>query len=148
MRYLLDTAFEKEIASREEFLFDTLHLYFLPRSKSDGFITMAPVGTARSDVLFLVGHYDTVKYWLSHNSKSIQEKIIVIVSCFGSNFTRWLKNKTVFISNSDSNGFCTTYEGSEYGFGFDITESELRFYTSKGDELITRLTESFERIRR
>lgn len=144
MRYLLEKSKFQEIPARCDYLYDIFHLYFLPRNKIDGFIPLVPLGTAEPSILFIIGHHNTVKNFLIKNINTLIEDTIVIISCLTKTFSIFKQsNKTLYISMTD-NDYSYTYLGSDYGFGFDITESELNFYNSSQKDIALRLNDAFQ----
>lgn len=144
MRYLLEKSQYQEIPARCEYLYDIFHLYFLPYSKIDGFIPLVPIGTAEPSILFIIGHQDTVKLFLKKYISTLIEDTIVIISCLPKTFSIFKQaNKTLYTSMADDD-YSYTYPGSNYGFGFDITESELNFYNSTQQDITLRLNDAFQ----
>lgn len=143
MRYLLAETQEQEIVARQEYLYDIFQLFFLPRKKIDGFIPLVPMGTTESSVLFVVGHYDQVMRFLTDNIDKVTEETIVLITCFANKFKPFKKyNKKLFVSEAD-NELLHCYCGQNYGFDFDITESELDFYNSSKLDIMQRIRETF-----
>jgi len=135
VRYLLEKSQYQEIAARCEYLYDIFHLYFLPHNKVDGFIPLVPIGTVEPSILFIVGHQDT-----------LIENTIVIISCLTKSFQIFkYANKILYVSVTE-NDYYYTYSGSDYGFGFDITKSEINFYNSLQKDIFLRLSDAFQRL--
>lgn len=146
MRYLLEKSQYQEIAARCEYLYDIFHLYFLPHNKVDGFIPLVPIGTVEPSILFIVGHQDTVKIFLEKNITTLIENTIVIISCLTKSFQIFkYANKILYVSVTE-NDYSYTYSGSDYGFGFDITKSEINFYNSLQKDIFLRLGDAFQRL--
>ena len=144
MRYLLEKSQYHEIPARREYLYDIFHLYFLPYRKIDGFIPLVPIGTAEPSILFIIGHQDMVKYFLEKNIHTLTESTIIIISCLAKSFKIFKQpNKVLYITMTNDD-YSYTYCGSDYGFGFDITESELNFYNSTQNDMALRLNDAFQ----
>lgn len=146
MRYLLSNNFINELDGRSSYLYDVFHLYFSTHC-SEGFIHLSPMGTTNLPFLFLVGHNISVYKYLENNYTSIQEKIIVIVSCVDKQFINVIPNNAhVFATNSLAEKNTKLFRGSDYGFSFDISEAELKFFNSKEPDIIKRICNSFFEI--
>lgn len=144
MRYLLAENQAHEISSRCEYLYDIFGLYFIPQNKINGFIPLVPIGTAEPSILFIIGHQNQVMRFLKLNIKQINEETLVIVTCMASTFKPFQKfNKRMYFSTSNKN-LSYRYNGHDYGFDFDLTESELDFYNSPKRDIWERLNDSFE----
>ena len=56
-----------------------------------------------------------------------------------------LKNKNVFLPKySENDRFLTKYDGSIYGFKFDICKAELNLYRNRGKNIYDNLNENFD----
>ena len=55
-----------------------------------------------------------------------------------------LKNKVKWFTSFSKNEISYCYAGENYGFGFEITESELNFYNSKETDILERIKENFK----
>ena len=97
MRYLLHENQREELAARQAYLYDIFHVYFLPGKPEGRYIPLYPVSPSSSDVLFITGHTNQVYRYLFANLGSIQESVIVITSCFGSNFREFASEKEVYV---------------------------------------------------
>ena len=105
-----------------------------------------PIGTADPSILFIVGHQDTVKIFLKKNITTLIENTIVIISCRTKSFQVFkYANKILYVSVTE-NDYSYTYSGSDYGFGFDITKSEINFYNSLQKDIFLRLGDAFQRL--
>ena len=146
MRYLLATSKYEEIPSRCDYLHDVFGFYFCPNTISDGFISLTPLGVCEVPFLFIVGHYTQVENYLKQNSDNISEKYIILITCFADKLKKYKSKNIVFYSSYDINGLSYLYPGVEYGFQFNITESELKYYSSKTPNMILRLDSAFHRL--
>lgn len=146
MRYLIAENQSKEIVARQKYLYDTFQLYFVPRNPVDGFIPLVPLGTAELSVIFIVGHYDQVRKYLKNNIKNIKEKTIVLITCYASKLKLFKKYEKLWFASTAENELSYCYSGKDYGFDFDITESEIDFYNSSKVEVMERIENSFQRL--
>lgn len=147
MRYLLQKSFISEIPARQQYLYDTMHLWVLPKeSTDDSFIILEGLASTL-DICFIVGHNFFVKKLLE--STSIPEHTIVAITCDGQvNFKNLkLNNKELYISRQDHRKLSPLYRGKEYGFDFDLTESEILFYSNcKTLSIISSIKKSFTKL--
>lgn len=144
MRYLVAETQKNEISGRREYLFDIFNLFFVPYNKVDGFIPLVPLGTAELPVLFLIGHYDQVAEFLEKNIEEIEEKIIVLVTCFAKKMKKYKRYKQQWFVSLSKEEMSSCYYGANYGFNFNITESELNFYNSKEKDILKRIRQNFK----
>ncbi|MCI5701739.1 MAG: hypothetical protein MR266_03150 [Erysipelotrichaceae bacterium] len=77
-------------------------------------------------------------------SKKIEENVIVMITCYqGLVQTVNLNNKKMFFTDITTDKL----NGKEYGFNFEITNSELNLYNCPYTSLNDKIEYSFERIR-
>ena len=146
MKYLVAESQAYEIPGRQEYLYDIFHLFFIPQNTIDGFIPLTPLGVAEPSILFLVGHYDQIAKYLAHNADQIEEKTIVFITCYANYLKIYKKNKVKWFTSFSKNEISYCYAGDNYGFGFEITESELNFYNSKETDILKRIKENFKAL--
>ncbi len=96
----------------------------------------------------IVGHNYAVKNYLTcHNFK---ETIVVAITCDGGcDYKRLnLPGKKLYIPYQNDENLVDLLSGKEFGFEFDVTESELQFYNSpKTWSLEKRIKHSFLSIK-
>lgn len=143
MRYLVAETQAHEIPGRQEYLYDIFHLFFIPQNTINGFILLSPVGVSELSILFVVGHYDQIAKYLAYNIDQIEEKIIILITCYANCLKIYKKNKAEWFTSFSKNEISYCYAGDNYGFGFEITESELNFYNSKKMNILERIKENF-----
>ena len=144
MRYLLHESQLNELAARRVYLYDIFRLYFLPRNQERGYIPFIPLGTKDPDVLFITGHTDQVQDYLENMIDYIPEKSIVITSCFGMLFHKYISKKDIYVPNSCLI-YCPLRDGKPFGFDFFISDAELDFYNAAGDTM-ARIQTAYERL--
>lgn len=144
MRYLLAENQAQEIFARCEYLYDIFGLYFIPQDKLNGFIPLVPIGTAEPSILFIIGHQNQVMQFLKTNIEQITEETLILVTCMANSFKQFEKfNKKIYFSTAHKE-LSYRYNGHDYGFDFDLTESELDFYNSSKRDIVERLDDSFD----
>lgn len=148
MRYLLQTAFQKELIPRKSFLYDSLKLWFYTTGTDDNFIHLTSMpSNCHPELLMIVGHNHPVKKYLtSHN---FPETLVIAVTCDGDcNYKRvHLPGKKLYIPLQNKYNLVDLLSGKEFGINFDITESELLFYNSpRSWPLEKRIEQSFQSI--
>lgn len=144
MRYFIHKNFINELNSRQNYLYETLSIWCIPFKYNKDFIVLNSIPKNCLDVCFLVGHNYDIKNFILNND--IYEKNIVAITCDGkANFNKLnLRRKKLYLSHQDSNNLAPLFRGKEYGFDFNLTESEILFYrTSKSTPLSLRLDECF-----
>lgn len=131
MRYLLHQNQISELKARQSYLFDIFHLYFLPSQPEGSYISLTPLGSGSPDMLFITGHTDQVLDYLNSHIRQVPEHCIVITSCMGRYFRNFAAQKEIYVPDIH-NDFCLLRNGSNYGFGFYISDAELDFYNASG----------------
>ena len=144
MRYLLHETQRHELHARQQYLFDVFRMYFLPGKPEGGFIPLKPIGILDQDILFITGHTDHVFGYLENNIDCVPESIIVITSCLGLVFRRYVKKKKIFVPDLEQL-FCRLHDGQPYGFSFKISDAELDFYNAQGTAL-ERIQAAYKRL--
>lgn len=144
MRYLLHESQREELAARQAYLYDIFHVYFLPGKPEGRYIPLYPFSSTLPDVLFITGHVNQVYRYLFANIESVQERVIVITSCFGNFFREFAAEKEVYVPDLRE-GYCHLRNGSPYGFDFKISDAELDFYNAKGD-VMERICSAYDRL--
>ena len=133
MRYLLHRTQLSELNARQEYLFDIFHLYFLPGKPEGSYIPLIPVGVKGPDVLFITGHTNYVLDYMEQYHRQISEHNIVITSCMGQKFKKYVSKKRVIYTPNSKGIFCCFHNGAPYGFTFNISDAELDFYNADGN---------------
>lgn len=149
MRYLISKSFASTAPGRQKYLFDSVHLWTTRAPEKNGFITLESMPTCSLDVFFIMGHNYEVEYYLTHHLASITETTIVAITCGARINLSTVKNshKQIYLTRQRNNNTAELLLGSKYGFLFDLTESEIIFYTNVhlGD-LFLRLDNAFTKL--
>lgn len=131
MRYLLQENFQTEGSSRKNYLYKVFKLWFIPTEEKNGFIIYTSIpASCYSDLLFIVGHNYPVRDYLLNNN--IAENTIVAITCDGGCNFKKIKmfNKNIYIPFQNQRNLVDLLSGTEFGFDFDLTESELLLYNA------------------
>lgn len=144
MKYLLDEELVSEVDQRQKYIYDVFKLYTLVTYNNTNFIKFSSIPSSELDILMIIGHDVTVENFLRYNNNEIKENTIIIISCNASKFKKYLRNKEIYISLNDDE-ITTKRDGKDYNFDFDVTESEINLYNSKGS-LVERLSKSFKKV--
>lgn len=144
MRYLLHETQRDELTGRQQYLYDVFHMYFLPGKPKGGFIPLVPVGTGSPDILFITGHTGYVRDYLNRAAKNIPEKTIVITSCMGQSFKKYVARKEIYVPDLKK-PLCLLRDGRPYGFDFEISDAELDLYNSSGT-IMERIQTAYKRL--
>lgn len=149
MRYLISTGFDSTVPARQNYIFDSMHLWTKRSQAENGFITLESIPTCSLDVLFICGHNYEVENYFSNHLASIYETNIVIITCSACTNLSAVKksSKNVYLTRQKDNNTAELLLGTKFGFAFDLTESELIFYNNihLGD-IIARLNNAFTKI--
>lgn len=131
MRYILQKNFLSEVPDRIKYLYKIFKLWFLPLEEHNDFMVFTSLPSfCYSDFMLIVGHNFPVKDYLMHNN--IPEKTIVAITCDGGCNIKQIKlpGKTIYIPFQNQRNLVDLLSGSEFGFNFDLTESELMLYNA------------------
>lgn len=164
MRYLFPIENQNEARLRQEYLYTSLGIITeraLPTSPH--FAELAPISNQNNpDLFIIIGHTNAIYHYISQNQ--IHEENIVLVTCnFGQYATLDFSEKNVYMAHqrfilyksqakriNRIQQFAPIYRGQDYGFKFDLTESEIRFFNSRNyadcHNLNDRLRYSFDLI--
>ena len=135
-----------ETPSRKEYFYDVFHEYFVKIPSQGPYEEYVSFPFGKCEYLFIFGHNNqTIKYFKTH--KDIQAQYFIIISCFPEEFIqKFPKLKNVYFSKTDDSGYTCTRYGKAYGFDFDITDSELMFYTDGDTNILERLNHTFDKV--
>ena len=125
----------EEIAARQKYLYDIFNVYVIVKCQHDGFIHLESFPSHIHDFFIIIGHNSEVQIYLMKNLQSIPERNLIVVSCLiNERFLRSLPFENVFLAKErDNDSRVYFYDGTDYGFPFEITDSELDLYNSNGD---------------
>lgn len=147
MRYLLAHKNANEQELRQQFLFEVFHLWFVKKGKIGDFdIFQTFPFQLYNDILLIYGHNYSIKQLFDTQADAIYEKNIFIISCsLNDNRYYRLEGKNVFLA-PQTNRHIFLLRGSEFGFDFDVTESELELYNTQDNNIENKLLSVFEPI--
>ena len=141
MRYLIlkDDISQKELKSRQEYLYDVFKLYTIPYFNSK-YVELKSLPD-NNDIIFIKGHNFQVYNFLK--KVNIKEKIVILITCYTGIVTSIkLKNKSMFYTDEITD----CLNGKDYGFDYEITNSEINLYNCKYQSIEDKINYSFERI--
>lgn len=150
MKYILlkrrNINYTKEIEAREKYLYEVFKLWYVKTQETSDYIVLQsfPYDTL-NNVMFLIGHCDAIKDYLSSNS--FFENTIVLISCYYKELGIVLKkisNKNILYSLLNKNIMTEMYDGREYNFDFaEISKSEILLYNFRNESLDKKLEKCF-----
>lgn len=149
MRVLIQcNAKNEEIIGRKEYLYNVFKLYFVNNMRfNNGFIVLESFPKQEYDILIIKGHKNVVYDYLINNNKLVYEQTIIAVTCFPDEFKKLrMHDKKLYFPKVNLNGEAILYKGIEYGFSFDITDSEIDLYNNKNENIYKRIEESFVKL--
>lgn len=145
MRYLLHKTQSNELKARQEYLYDIFGLYFLPGKPEGSYIPLIPMGVKGPDVLFITGHTNYVSDYMEQYYCQIPERNVVITSCMGQTFKKYVSKQRAIYAPNSKGIFCCLHNGVPYGLNFDISDAELDFYNAEGN-IWSRLKAAYRRL--
>jgi len=133
MRYLISQKMSNEFMSRKQYLWEAIPLWTKLMHSNNGFICLEGIPSNVVDVFFIVGHNFLIEHYLNLYLSAITEKTIVAITCDGNiNFASFkTPGKALYIPHQNAQNYADLLDGSEYGFNFDLTESEIMFYNNR-----------------
>lgn len=131
MKYLFSKSDYESKKSRQEYLYDVFKLCTIEKNNSSDFIILDSIPIGELDMMFIIGHDTQVYNYLRENIDNIQENNIIAITCNYELLKEFInKGKTIFVPRINEN-IVKRYKGSEYGFEFDITDSELDMFNNR-----------------
>ncbi|SHJ80464.1 hypothetical protein SAMN02745136_00923 [Anaerocolumna jejuensis DSM 15929] len=150
MRYLIPYHMSHEMLARKKYIFDSMHLWTRLIPYNEEFLCLEGFPVKELDIFFILGHNYKLKNFINQNLSDIYENTIVAITCDGSidfSSINVIGRRFYIPYQNKVNNLAYLLNGSEYGFEFDLTESEIIFYNSKKDpNIISRLNSSFLQI--
>lgn len=134
MRLILDSAFKEEIKERQSYMYDVFHIYMIVLRKNEKYIELCSFPEKDIDYTFLIGHSGCVLEFLENNK--IYTENLVLISCNSElivNLSKKNKNKKTYIAKSKKEKV-DLLSGEDYGFEYNLTESELDLYNYRNME--------------
>ena len=134
MRYLLQIENYEEVSHRQKYLEQIFHVWFTIDNDCLGrFIVFDsfPVSFEK-DICLIYGHNYEIISLLNNHFKEIPEKNIYSISCLPRNKNSfYVPNKKIFIAAQENNRVSLRH-GADYGFDFDVCDTEINLYNLKG----------------
>lgn len=147
MKLILDNRLKNELVDRFAYMYDVFHTYMQINKKAEYYIEASSFPKHELDYIVIIGHNIFIAQYLINN-RIFAEKLIVI-SCDAEPIINYNSNNIrcseIYIAKSDKSTV-DRFLGEEYGFNFDITESEIDLYNNRKKE--NKLDISFNCIRR
>lgn len=147
IRYILQPALKAETDARISYLTEALHCSFAQYAVSPDFIELRSYPPLAQSFLFITGHNQWVANFFQRHRSDTAAAVTVINSCTpGAVLLRlpWLKN--VYYSRTNLFGMAPLRDGSAFGLGFEVTDSELDLLNTPGSDLLARLQASYQKV--
>lgn len=127
MRYLLDNHMRNELFDRQRFLYDVFHIYTSVTYHKD-YLELVSIPKEEINICFIVGHNIFTKQVLQQ--EKFGEKNIVTITCQAKVKISdlHLTGHDLFIAKLNEAGYVRLCRGKDFGFDFDLTESEIMLY--------------------
>lgn len=142
LRYIAQTNDHCEILSRLEYLYDVTKLYFVVRSdnKENMIADSFPFGIL-PDICVIYGHTDfVIKHLCRINSANsiITGKNVFVITCNMNIITQIVTEGKRIFTDKARGCFTHLLKGEDYGFDFDITETELNIYNAPCKDVLSK----------
>ncbi|MGN0653574.1 MAG: hypothetical protein ACI4KD_01495 [Oscillospiraceae bacterium] len=144
MKYLLRKKNSSELLHRKKYIEKITGVWFFANGEIGDFIILESMPNSYyADICIVYGHNNEVTELLSFNIETLKEKNLFLISCSLRNKKLLhIKNKAIFLA-PQSNNSLMLLKGKEFGFPFDITETELNLYNSPEKDLYQKLRNCF-----
>ncbi len=144
MRYIfLNEISKSEKELRQKYLYDTFKLFFIELN-GNKHIEFVSIPSNANDCILIYGHNNKVNNFL--NSNTIAENKILLITCNKDLTIPYkIRKKEIHISKNNSEiTYC--YDGRQYGFDFDVTDSEILLFRYRNSNFCEQINRSFERM--
>ena len=146
MRCFLSERLQESLAGRMSYFNKALNLWVIPNDRVGTFTVLGSIPSNCLDLCFIIGHNGEITALLKNNE--IKEKVVVIITCdLKTDFSKlFSRNQEIYIANQKEY-VAELFSGAEFGFDFDLTESEVIFYNNRRNEdLDARLEQAYTKI--
>ena len=146
MRCILLGSVTDSINGRIKYFNVATNLWMVKTRENIEYIELTSVPPKCEDICFIIGHRKEVDAFIKDNE--ISEHTVVLVTCLlNKNISKKITdNKKVYVSFQNDN-YSELFDGAKYGFDFNITESEIRFYNNRRKyNIVERVERSFTLI--
>lgn len=149
MKYIITKSniSSKEIKARMEYIYDLFHIYTLKDNinSTKDITILKTMPESAIDLCIILGHDRRTDEYIRANHKKIKENNIAVIACNTSKFSslKLLKNKNIFLPKNG--GIIDFYDGTNYGFDFNITDEEIILYRNRNEKIEKMLNNTFER---
>lgn len=148
MRYLISKKQQNSKRARQIYIYEAFHLFTLEKKQNSDFIVLECFPFDYVDILFIVGHDKDVFKYIKDNLRVIPENNIVIISCNSKLFKKLPGiNKKIYIPKEcKSDEIVKIYDGSKWGFDFNITDCEIDIYNDHEKNIETRIIKNMVKL--
>ena len=147
IRYILQPVLKAETDARIFYLTKALHCSFVQHKTSPDFIELIAYPPLAQSFLSVTGHNKWVANFFQQYRFDTTATVTVINSCspgYVLDQLPWLEN--VYYCKTNLIGMARLRDGSAFGLGFEVTDSELDLLTAPGSDLLTRLYASYRKV--
>ncbi len=147
MKYILQPKFKSELSYRCEYLSKAFNLCFMPVYKSDYFIELHSFPLVHDNVIMFYGHNNWVRLLFLVFGEHFKNEIKIINSCdFCDEDKVFKRQKNVYYSKTDENGYVQCYDGCAYNMPFDVTRSEIEVLSKPSYSFIDKIAFAYRKV--
>lgn len=146
IQYILQPNLRSEMDARKIYISKVFHCSFVQRLSSPRFIELVSYFPTTELYLFITGH----NYWVAKFLESAHSDVsstVIINSCTP---RRVLPHssliKNIYFCKTNSRGVAHRRDGSAFGLGFDVTDSELDLLNAAGSDLVSKLQIAYQKV--
>lgn len=144
MIVILDSKLEKEVIARQSYMYEVFHTYMIVNKKNN-YIEINSFPKHILDYTFIIGHDSFAREYLKNNVVTTEN--FILISCGAKDIIKEnyknIKCKNVFVAKSQKYKL-ELFQGEEFGFNFEISDSELDLYNNRNKE--QKIEISFDKI--
>ncbi|WP_352415194.1 hypothetical protein [Oscillibacter ruminantium] len=142
--YILFNKLQAEREARKQYFCSALGVVAPIEEHHPDYVAYISNLPTRQSFLFLCGHNWEVSRFLWLKYPEYHSDITVITSCKWRGFEAQMAQlQEVYFSETDPCGQTRPRNGHSFGFAFDITDSELKFFNDSGGNLLHRIQHSY-----
>lgn len=149
MKYLISKSFDDYKNERINFVKQLVNLPFYIRINTiEGFdFYQSFPFTANPNICVILGHNFEVAKVLKNNIELIPEQNIFIISCAKNYLNDYnIPNKKIYLCEQIDDGQVLLRKGSDFGFDFNITDTEIYLAQSKEIDILKKFESCFEKV--
>ena len=142
--YIVSNGLKAEWAARKQYFCEAMGVVAPIEEHYPDYVAYISNLPTRQSFLFICGHNLEVSRFLCVKYQDYHPDITVITSCKWLGFeAQMARLQEVYFSETNLYGQTRLRNGQSFGFAFDITDSELKFFNDSDGSLLHRIQHSY-----